>query len=73
MFEKIKELLCGEFSLDPESITLESSLKNDLGINSIELADFVLSCEDEFGISISDKDIRKFITVGDVVNYISAK
>ena len=42
-------------------------------INSLELADFVLLCEERFGVSISDDDIHKFITVGDVVNYLSEK
>jgi len=52
-------------------ITPEAELVNDLGINSLELADLILLCEDTFGIEIKDDDIHKFVTVGDVVNYLS--
>ena len=72
MFETLKNLLVEELQLDPEEIKMESELINDLGINSIELADLVLMCEDKFGLEIEDDDIHKFITVGDVVNYLEA-
>ena len=52
---------------------MDAELVNDLGINSLELADLVLLCEDKFDVSISDDDIHKFITVGDVVNYMEAE
>ena len=70
MFETLKSILVEEYQVDPDEITLESDLRNDLGINSIELADLVMLCEDKFGIEINDDDIRKFATVGDVVNYL---
>ena len=70
MFEKLKELLVDELQIDAEDITLEAELSGDLGINSIELADLVMLCEDKFGIEIEDTDINKFVTIGDVVNYL---
>lgn len=70
MFEKIKELLVEELQIDAEDITLEAELSGDLGINSIELADLVMLCEDKFDIEIEDTDINKFVTIGDVVNYL---
>ena len=70
MFETLKNLLVEELQLDPAEITPEAELANDLGINSIELADLIMLCEDKFGIEINDDDIRKFTTVGDVVNYL---
>jgi acyl carrier protein len=70
MFETLKNILVEELQLDADEITLESDLANDLGINSIELADLVMICEDKFGITIDDDDIRKFTTVGDVVAYL---
>ena len=73
MFETLKNILVDELQLDPDEITPESELANDLGINSIELADLVMSCEDQFGIEIEDDDIHKFITIQDVVNYLEAK
>lgn len=52
---------------------MDAELANDLGINSIELADLVMLCEDRFGIEINDDDIRGFTTVGDVVNYLESQ
>ena len=72
MFEKLKDILVEELSIDADTITLEAELANDLGINSLELADLVLLCEDEFGLEFSEDDIHKFITVGDVVEYLEA-
>ena len=73
MFETLKNLLVEELQLDPEEIKPESELTNDLGINSIELADLVMLCEDKFGIEIEDDDIHNFITINDVVNYLEAQ
>ena len=72
MFEKLKQLLVDELSIDEADITLEAELSGDLGINSIELADLVMLCEDRFGIEINDDDIRGFTTVGDVVKYLES-
>ncbi len=70
MYEKFVELLVEELQIDRDEITMEAELSNDLGINSIELADLVMLCEDKFGIEINDEDIRKFTTVADVVAYL---
>lgn len=71
MLEKVKELLEEALQINPDDITMKSELMGDLGINSLELADLVLSCEEKFDIEIKDEDIHKFVTVGDVVNYLS--
>ena len=70
MFERLKNILVEELSLNPDDVTMESELANDLGVNSLELADLVLVCEDEFGVEFNEDDIHKFITVGDVVEYL---
>ena len=70
MFEKIKEILVEEMQVDPENVTMEAELVNDLGVNSLELADLILLCEEKFDIEINDEDIHKFITVADVVSYL---
>ena len=72
MFETLRALLAEELQIDPSEITMTSELTNDLGINSIELADLVLQCEDKFGIEIDDDNIHNFVTIGDVVNYLEA-
>ena len=73
MFEKVKELLVNEMQVDEKLITPDAELVNDLGVNSLELADLILICEETFDIEIDDDDIRKFITVGDVVDYLNEK
>lgn len=70
MFEKLKELLVDELQIDEADITLDAKLSTDLGVNSIELADLIMLCEDKFDIVIKDEDIHNFITIGDVVNYL---
>ena len=70
MYDKFVSLLVEELQIDPAEITMEAELSNDLGINSIELADLVMICEEKFGITIEDDDIRKFTTVGEVVAYL---
>lgn len=72
MFEKLKELLVDELQINANDITMEAELAGDLNINSIELADLVMMCEEKFGVEIAEEDANKFITVGDVVNYLEA-
>ena len=72
MFEKLKDILIEELSIEADTITMEAELANDLGINSLELADLVLLCEDTFGVEFDENDMHKFITVGDVVEFLNA-
>lgn len=73
MFETLKDILISDLDVKESDITLEAQLSTDLGLNSLELADLALLCEDKFGVTVSDDDIRGFITVGDVVNYMESK
>lgn len=70
MFEKVKAMLVDALQINPDDITLKSELTGDLGINSLELADLIYTCEEKFDIEIKDDDIHRFITVGDVVDYL---
>lgn len=72
MFEKFADLLVEELQINRADITMDAELSNDLGINSIELADLVIQCEEKFGITIDDDDIHTFTTVGDVVTYLES-
>ena len=73
IMEQITEILVETFSLDPEEVTAEARLEADLGINSLELAELALRCDEEFGVEIEDDDIHRLITVGDVAAYIEEK
>ena len=70
MFEQLKDLLVEELQIDPDDIKPEAELSSDLGINSIELADLVMICEERFDITIDDSDIGRFVTIQDVVDYL---
>ena len=70
MFEKFKALLVDDLRINADDVKLEAQLTNDLGINSLELADLILLCEEKFGIAIEDDDLRQFVTVADVVKYL---
>jgi len=72
MYEQFKTILVDELDIDPEMITMDASLTKDLGINSLELADLILICEDKFDVEIDDKQLSKFICVGDVVKYLQS-
>ena len=72
MFEKVKKLLVEELGINPDDVTMDAELSTDLNINSLELADLVITCEEEFNIVIDDEELHNFVTVGDVVKYLEA-
>lgn len=72
MFEEVKKLLMNELLIDEHKIKPESELVVDLELNSLELAEFVFTCEEKFGIVIKDSDLKKLVSVGDIVEYIEA-
>ena len=62
MYDKFADLLVEELQINRDDITMDAELSNDLGINSIELADLVMICEEKFGITIEDDDIINAVT-----------
>lgn len=73
VMEQITAILAESFGLSSDEIHADSRLEADLGINSLELAELALRCDEEFGVEIEDEDIHRLITVGDVANYIEEK
>ncbi|MBQ8496955.1 MAG: acyl carrier protein [Clostridia bacterium] len=73
VMEQITAILAESFGLSPDEIQADSRLEADLGINSLELAELALRCDEEFGVEIEDEDIHRLITVGDVASYIEEK
>lgn len=69
-FDKVREALAKQFELDPDSITLETNLIDDLGADSLDVVELIMSLEDEFGLSISDEDAAQLYTVGRIVDYL---
>ena len=69
-FDKVREALAKQFELDPESITLDTNLIDDLGADSLDVVELIMSLEDEFGGTISDEDAAQLYTVGRIVDYL---
>ncbi len=70
MLSKLKDILVEEMDISAELIVPEAELMNDLGFNSLELADLVVLCEEKFNISFDDSVLPTLLTVGDVVAYL---
>ncbi len=69
-FEKVRAALAQQFELDPETITPDTNLIDDLGADSLDVVELIMSLEDEFGIAISDEDAAQLYTVGRIVEYL---
>ena len=73
MFEKIRDIICEQFSKPKDSITLETSFYDDLSADSLDLFQIITEIEDAFGIEFSNEDAESIKTVGDAVRYIEDK
>ena len=72
VLEKIKSILSEQFDVEEETVTLETNLIDDLGADSLDIADLLATVEDEFEIEISEEDsLENIHTVEDIVNYIN--
>ena len=71
--KKIAEIIREQLNLDDVEITEETSFKDDLGADSLDLFELVMAFEEEYGIEIPSEDLEKLATVGDVVEYIKAQ
>ncbi len=69
-FEKVRNALAEQLGIDPEEITMETNISDDLQADSLDLVDLVIDMEDEFGVEFPEDDIDSIKTVGDVVNFI---
>ena len=70
MFEEIKSMLVEEMSIDEAEVREDAEFINDLGFNSLELADLVALCEEKYDIDLDEEKIREILTVGDFVKYL---
>jgi len=73
MLEKVKEIMEEKLGLDGVEITAETSFKDDLGVDSLDLFELVMALEEEFGTEIPSEDLEQLTTVGAVVEYIENK
>ena len=70
IFDKVKEILMDQLDVEEEKITMEASIVDDLGADSLDLVDMVMSLEEEFDVEIPDDQVENIKTVGDIVKYI---
>ncbi len=72
VLEKIKAILSEQFDADEDSITAETTLADDLGADSLDVVDLLMSIEDEFEVEIPDEEVESIKTVGALVEYIES-
>lgn len=70
MFEKMKDIIAEQLNCDADSIGMETSFKDDLGADSLDLFELVMALEEEYGIEIPAEELTDIETVGDVVDYL---
>lgn len=70
VLEKVKAILSDQFDAEEETITAETSIQDDLGADSLDVVDLLMTIEDEFEVEVPDSEIENIKTVGDLVNYI---
>ena len=73
IFEKIKKLLADQLDADEDDMTMETDIAKDLGADSLDVVELLMSIEDEFEVEIPDEDVENISTIGDIVEYIDSK
>lgn len=71
-FERVKNVIVDQLSVDADEVTLEASFVDDLGTDSLDVVELIMGLETEFDIEIPDEDAEKISTVGDAVEYIKS-
>lgn len=73
LFEEVRKLIAEQMHLDVETITEDKRIVEDLGADSLDTVEMLMTLEDNFGIAIPDEEAVNLKTVGDIVKYIEAK
>ncbi|RHU15483.1 acyl carrier protein [Ruminococcus sp. AM26-12LB] len=73
MLEKMKEMLAEQLNCEASTITQETSFKDDLGADSLDLFELVMALEDEYNVEIPAEELTDLNTVGDVIDYLKNK
>jgi len=73
IFEKVRAIIVEQLDVDEEKVTLTANIQDDLGADSLDIVDLVMSFEEEFDMEIPDDQVETIKTVGDIVKYIEEK
>jgi acyl carrier protein len=71
--DKVRKIIAEKLSVDLEEVVLEASFVDDLGADSLDLVELIMTMEEEFDIDISDEDAEKLETVKDAIDFITAQ
>ena len=69
-FDKIKEMIVDQLDVEADEVTMDASIQDDLGADSLDVFQIIMGIEEEFDIEISNEDAEKIVTVGDAVEQI---
>lgn len=70
VFDKIRDIIVDQLDASADDVTAEASIIDDLGADSLDVVDLVMSLEEEFDVEIPDEAVKDIKTVGDIVKYI---
>jgi len=73
IFEKVKKILVEQINVDPANVTPQAKFREDLGADSLDLVELIMTFEDEFGGQISDDDAQRITSVGEAVAYLEKR
>ena len=73
MLEKMREIIAEQLNCDGETIGLDTSFKDDLGADSLDLFELVMALEEEYGLEIPAEELADVETVGEVIEYLKSK
>ena len=73
VFDKIKDFIVEQLDVEEDAVTMEASITEDLGADSLDVVDLVMSIEESFDVEIPDEEVENIKTVGDIVKYIENK
>ena len=73
VFDKIKDIIVEQLDVEEDAVTMEASIAEDLGADSLDVVDLVMSIEESFDVEIPDEEVENIKTVGDIVKYIENK
>jgi acyl carrier protein len=71
--ERVRSIICDQLAVEADKVTLSASFVEDLGADSLDIVELVMTMEEEFDLDIPDDDAEKIKTVGDVVKYVATK
>ncbi|MGN0642694.1 MAG: acyl carrier protein [Huintestinicola sp.] len=70
VFDKVKEIVADQLDVEAEKVVASANIQDDLGADSLDVVDLVMSLEEEFDIEIPDEAVANIKTIGDIVKYI---